>query len=48
MFWINAEAKKLEGLRATILAGNFSLNDLMPIQRGYLGLGMNFFVGIKN
>ena len=45
--WIESEINMLEKLRSNILANNFDIKDLKPIQKGYLGLGMNYFVGIK-
>ena len=45
---VNSESKQLNQLENKILEKNFSIKELQPIQNGYLGLGMNYFVGVKS
>lgn len=45
---VKKEYEELKNLEAKIKDNKFSLNDLAPIQNGYMGIGMNYFVGVKD
>ena len=34
-------------LKQKIADNSFKEDDLIPIQKGYLGVGLNWFVGVK-
>ncbi|EJF06725.1 methylase involved in ubiquinone/menaquinone biosynthesis [Thiovulum sp. ES] len=44
---VDKEYGDLLELKTTINNKSFKVEDLKPIQNGYMGIGMNYFVGIK-
>jgi len=44
---INNDSKRLLNLKQKIKKNNFSLHDLNIIKKGYMGVGLHYFVGIK-
>ena len=45
---IDKDSKKLLQLKEKIKAKNFSKNDLKIIKKGYMGVGLHYFLGIKD
>ena len=44
---VEIDYNKLKELEQKIEDGTFNDDDLGPIQHGYLGVGQNYFVGVK-
>ena len=45
---IDNNSKKLLQLKEKIKTKNFSKNDLKMIKKGYMGIGLHYFLGMKD
>ena len=45
---IDKDSKKLLQLKEKIKKKNFSKNDLKMIKKGYMGVGLHYFLGMKD